>query len=73
MQREADGEGFEPPVQLPVRRFSKPVPLTAQPPILLVLASMNRMPNTGESGFMCSAIHSVIHPIEFEKTSLRSD
>jgi integrase len=32
-QRKADGVGFEPTVPLRVRRFSRPVPLTAQPPI----------------------------------------
>lgn len=30
----ADGEGFEPPVELPPRRFSRPLHSTALPPIL---------------------------------------
>lgn len=28
INEKADGEGFEPPVELPLRRFSKPVPST---------------------------------------------
>jgi hypothetical protein len=30
----AEGEGFEPPVRLPVRLISSQVPLTTQPPFL---------------------------------------
>ena len=32
--RSADGEGFEPPVELPPQRFSRPSQSTALPPIL---------------------------------------
>ena len=31
--KDSEGKGFEPSVQLPVRRFSKPVPLAARPPL----------------------------------------
>jgi hypothetical protein len=55
----ADGVGFEPTVALPLRRFSRPVPSTARPPI----HTRNIKYLRWRSGEQSEAGRAICHPI----------
>ena len=65
----ADGEGFEPPVELPPQRFSRPSHSTALPPILNFLLSIPPVFQT--CGFVRCSHRTVLLTTRSRSTSLR--